>query len=237
MNLKCIIVDDEPVARKGLEEYVNDTGFLQLVGKCENAIKAMTLLNEKNVDLIFLDIQMPKLSGIDFLKSLREPPMVIFTTAYPEYALESYELDVIDYLVKPITFERFVKAAQKALDYKSLRENVTKGSTSDFFFVKCDHKYEKINYVDVLYIEAMQNYSIIHTGSKKLIAYITFSGIESKLPSDQFLKVHKSYIVHIPKINAVEGNEILIGSARIPISRNLKEEVMKRVVEGNLFKR
>lgn len=237
MKLNCIIVDDEPVARKGLAEYVQDTGFLELVGRCENAMKAATILNEQSVDLIFLDIQMPKMSGIDFLKSLRQPPMVIFTTAYPEFALESYELDVIDYLVKPITFDRFLKASQKAFDYKSLKLRASGSPSTNYFFVKCDHKFEKVNFADVLYIEAMQNYSIIHTPDRRLITYITFSGLESKLPTGQFLKVHKSFLVSVPKINAVEGNEILIGSARIPISRSLKDEVMKRIMDDNLFRR
>jgi DNA-binding LytR/AlgR family response regulator len=237
MKLNCIIVDDEPVARKGLEEYIMDCGFLTMEGSCENAIKAMTLLNEKAVDLIFLDIQMPKMSGIDFLKSLHQPPMVIFTTAYPEYALESYELDVIDYLVKPIPFERFLKSAQKAFDYKSLREKALAGSATDYFFVKSDNKYEKVKYADVLFVEAMQNYCIIHTSSGKLITYLTFGSMESNLPADQFLKVHKSFLVSIQKINAIEGSEILIGRARIPISRSLKEQVMKRIMDNNLFKR
>jgi len=237
VKLNCLIVDDEPVARKGLAEYVQDIGFLELVGKCESALKAASSIHEQSVDLIFLDIQMPKMSGIDFLKSFRQPPMVIFTTAYPEFALESYELDVIDYLLKPITFERFLKASQKALDYKLLKVRASGSSSTNYFFVKCDHKFEKVNFADVLFVEAMQNYCIIHTADRKLITYITFGGLEGKLPVDQFLKVHKSYLVSIPKINAVEGNEILIGASRVPISRSLKDEVLKRIMDDNLFRR
>lgn len=238
MKLNCLIVDDEPVARKGLEEYVGEVDFLQLAGKCENAVKAATFLNEGNIDLIFLDIHMPKLSGIEFLKALTNPPMVIFTTAYSEYALEGYTLDIIDYLVKPIPFERFLKAVQKAHDFHRLKHIASSQPASqEYFFIKCDYKYERVNYNDVLYIEAMQNYCIVHTRDRKMITYITFSGLESQLPAERFLKVHKSFLVAVEKIKSLDGNEIVIGNARIPISRNLKDEVMKKIMGDNLFKR
>lgn len=235
MKLNCLIVDDEPVARKGLEEYVREIDFLQHIASCENALKAENFLNEGNIDLLLLDIHMPKLSGIDFLKSLKQPPMVIFTTAYSDYALEGYALDIIDYLVKPIPFERFLKAARKAYDFYSLRHKADPAHA--YFFIKCDHKYEKVNFGDVLYLEAMQNYCIIHVPDRKMITYITFSGLESQLPADKFLKVHKSFIVALDKVKSLDGNEINIGNSRIPISRGLKEEVMKRIMGGNLFKR
>lgn len=237
MKLNCLIVDDEPVARKGLEEYVHEIDFLHLAGTCENAMKAASFLNQNNVDLLLLDIHMPKLSGIDFLKSLKNPPMVIFTTAYSDYALEGYALDIIDYLVKPIPFERFLKAVQKARDFHQLRHKEDAVATKDYFFIKCDHKFEKVNFADVRYIEAMQNYCIIYVPDRKMITYITFSGLESQLPSDKFLKVHKSFIVALDKVNSLDGNEIVIGSARIPISRGLKDEVLKRIMGDNLFKR
>lgn len=239
MKLNCLIIDDEPVARKGLEEYVTEVEFLHLAGKCENAVKASALLHDGKIDLLLLDIHMPKLSGIEFLKTLKNPPMVIFTTAYSEYALEGYSLDIIDYLVKPIPFERFLKAVQKAHDFYVLKQKAEASATTlpEYFFIKCDHKFEKVNYSDVFYVEAMQNYCIIHTAERKMITYITFSGLESQLPADRFLKVHKSFLVSLNKIKAVEGNEILIGSARIPISRNLKDEVMLKIMGDNLFKR
>ena len=238
MKLNCLIVDDEPVARMGLEEYVNEVDFLHLVGKCENAVRATAYLSEGNVDLILLDIQMPRLSGIEFLKTIRNPPMVIFTTAYSEYALEGYSLDIIDYLVKPIPFERFLKAVQKAHDFQVLKlKAASQSSAQEYFFIKCDHKYEKVNYSDVLYIEAMQNYCIVHVPDRKMITYITFSGLESQLPADRFLKVHKSFLVAIEKVKSIDGNEIIIGNARIPISRTLKDEVMNRIMGSNLFKR
>src|SRR5689334_3936387 len=236
MKLNCLIVDDEPVARKGMEEYVNEVSFLQLAGSCESAMKASSFLNEGKVDLMLLDIQMPKLSGIDFLKTLKNPPLVIFTTAFSEYALESYSLDVIDYLVKPISFDRFLRAVQKAFDFHSLRLKAG-AETENFFFIKCDHKYEKINYTDVLYVESMQNYCIIHTSDRKMITYITLSGLEEQLPPTRFLKVHKSFIVTLEKIKALDGHDILIGNARVPISRSIKDEVTAKIMGNHLFKR
>ncbi len=235
MNLRCLIVDDEPMARKGLEEYVKDIPFLELAGTCESAMRAKEFLLQNKVDLMLLDINMPQVTGIEFLKSLENPPLVIFTTAHPDYALDSYEMDVMDYLVKPIMFERFQKAVQKAQEYHTLR--VSTKTAADFFFIKCDHVFEKVFFNDVLYVEAMQNYCILHTVARKLIAYITLSGLEEKLPATRFMKVHKSYIVNLEKVTALDGNDLFINKAQIPISRNLKEDVMKRVMGGNLFKR
>jgi len=235
MKLKCLIVDDEPMARKGLEEYGKDTVLLELVGSCENAIVAREFLQQQTVDLMLLDINMPHVTGIEFLKSLTNPPLVIFTTAHPDYALESYSLDVMDYLVKPVMFDRFKQAVQKAWDYQSLR--ASSQPSPDYFFIKCDHVFEKIYFNDVLYIESMQNYCVIYTPHRKLIAYITLTGLEERLPKKKFLKVHKSYIVNLEKITALDGNDLYIGKAQIPVSRNLKDEVMNRVVGDNLFKR
>jgi DNA-binding LytR/AlgR family response regulator len=237
MKLNCLIVDDEPLARKGMEEYVKEVEFLQLTGSCENAVKASAFLNDGHVDLMLLDIQMPKLSGIDFLKTLKNPPLVIFTTAFSEYALESYSLDVIDYLVKPIPFDRFLKAVQKAFDFYTLKQKAGSDSTPNFFFIKCDHKFEKVNFSDVLYIEAMQNYCILHTPERKLITYITMTGLEEQLPKDRFLKVHKSFIVSLEKIKSLDGSEIIIANVRIPISRGIKDEVVNKIMGNNLFKR
>ncbi|MBX2965091.1 MAG: response regulator transcription factor [Cyclobacteriaceae bacterium] len=239
MKLNCLIVDDEPVARNGLEEYVNEVDFLHLAGKCENAIKASALLNEGNIDLLLLDIHMPKLSGIEFLKTLKNPPMVIFSTAYSEYALEGYSLDIIDYLVKPIPFERFFKAAQKAFDFYELKQKAELSSmpSPEYFFIKCNHKFEKVNYSDVLYVEAMQNYCTIHIPDRKMITYITLTALEEQFPKERFLKVHKSFIISLEKVSALDGNEIVIGNARIPISRSLKDEVTQKIIGNNLFKR
>ena len=238
MKLTCLIIDDEPVARKGIEEYIKEVDFLDLVAQCENPLKAARYVNEQTIDLIFLDIHMPKISGIEFLKGLKHPPLVIFTTAYSDYALEGYSLDVVDYLMKPIPFERFLKATQKAFEVHQLKKLAAEHKThSDYFFVKCDSKYEKVNYVDVRFVESLQNYVIVHTSTKKLITYMTLTSFESQLPKDQFLKVHKSFIVSIAGIKSIDGNEIIIGDARIPISRNLKDQVVNRIIGNNLFKR
>lgn len=239
MKLNCLIIDDEPFARKGLEEHIQEIDFLHCIASCENALKAGTYLNEQKIDLIYLDIQMPKVSGIDFLKSLKNPPLTIFTTAYANYAVEGYTLDVIDYLLKPITFERFLKASQKALDYFQLKmraENNTSPPT-DYFFVRCDRKFEKVFFRDVLYVESLQNYAVIHTPDRKLITYITLSSLENQLPKDQFLKVHKSYLVSVPNVKAIEGDEILIESMRIPISRTHREQIVQQILGNALFKR
>lgn len=235
MKLRCLIVEDEPMARKGLSDYVSDLSFLQLVGVCKNAEKAEDFLHYHEVDLMLLDIHMPGLTGIEFLRILKKPPLVIIITAHPDYALEGFELDVIDYIVKPVLFERFTKAAHKAFEFHSLRQSTT--SSADYFFIKCDRVFEKINYNDVLYIEAMQNYCIVHTATRKFITYITLSALEAKLPDTKFIRIHKSFIVAIEKITALDGNDVSIGTVQLPISRTLKPEVLKKILGNNLFKR
>lgn len=236
MKLNSLIIDDEPVARRGMVEYAMQVDFLNLMGECENALEASARMKEDTVDLLFLDIHMPKLSGIDFLKTLHQPPMVIITTAYHEYAIEGYSLDVIDYLVKPIPFERFLKAANKAFDFHKLKTQ-QKEIPSDYFFVRCNNKYEKVMHDEILYAEAMQNYSIIHTSDRKLITYLPISVLEGQLPKDCFQRVHKSFIVSLAQVKTIDGNEILIGPVRIPISRNLKDEVIRRILGSNFLKR
>jgi DNA-binding LytR/AlgR family response regulator len=239
MKMNCLIIEDEPMARKGLEEYVDEIDFLQRVASCENALKASRFMNEQQIDLIFLDIHMPKLSGIEFLKTLKNPPLTIFTTAYTEHAIEGYSLDVIDYLVKPITFDRFLKASRKALDFFQLKSKAVSGASepTDYFFVRCDNKFEKVFFQDVSFIESLQNYAVIHVPGRKLITYLTLSGLENQLPGDRFIKVHKSYIVSVRHIRAIEGSEILINGDRIPISRGLRDEVIRQIMGNRLFKR
>lgn len=231
MKLQCIIIDDEPMARMGLKEYISDTGFLELAGEYDNPLKAAGL----QADLLFLDIQMPKLNGVDFLRSLPHPPMVIFTTAHSEYALQGFELNVIDYLVKPFTFERFLKAALKAQAFAGYHE--AKTPPDDYFFIKCDNKLERVSFADILYVEALQNYVAIYTPQRKFITYLTFKAVEDYLPDTLFIKVHKSFIVSVSKIDSIDGNDIFIGKEQIPVSRNLKEEVMKRVLNNRYLKR
>jgi len=239
MKIDCIIVDDEPLARKGLKEYIHDVDFLNLVGEFDNAVKAADILSKETVQLLFLDIQMPKITGLDFFRSLKQPPPVIFTTAYPQYALEGFDVNALDYLVKPISFERFLKAAIKAKEYFELRkENESSAaSNEEYFFVKSDNKLVKIFYNEILFVEALQNYVTIHTTTKKYITYLTFKSVEEYLPQGAFIKTHKSYIVSAAKIESIEGNDIRIKEHHVPISRNEKDQVMERLLKGKFLKR
>lgn len=239
--LSCLIIDDEPLARKGLREYIADVDFLELAGEFDSPLKATDALSKGQIHLLFLDIHMPKISGIDFLKTLQHPPLVIFTTAYPQYALEGFDLSVLDYLLKPISFDRFFKAVLKAKEHYERRQPA--GSTAspetkdDYIFIKADNKLVKLAYNDIVFVEALQNYVAIHTAEKKFITYLTFKSIEESLPADLFIKVHKSYLVAVQKISSIEGNEIIAGTHHIPISRNLKDEVMERLLKGRFLKR
>jgi DNA-binding LytR/AlgR family response regulator len=243
--LNCVIIDDEPLARECIGNYVQEVDFLKLVGFGSNPVELTRLLDEQEVDLIFLDIHMPVINGIEYLKMAQNPPMVIITTAYPSYALEGFQLDVLDYLVKPITFIRFFKAANKAKEYSQLlSKSITVDSTrtqatadSDYFFIKCDYKYEKIYFNDILYIQALHNYIIIYTTKGKYITLLSLKNIEQNLEGHPFIRVHKSYIVSIPQIEAIENNDILIQSFRIPISRNFQQQVINRVVNDRLWKK
>jgi two-component system LytT family response regulator len=238
--IHCVIIDDEPLAREGIADYVREVDFLSLVGTCENPLELMKLLERETVDLIFLDIQMPKMNGIDFLRVVSKPPMVIITTAFPSFALEGFQLNVLDYLVKPITFDRFFKSVHKARDYFSLLRSSASSASSassgaDYFFIKCGNKYEKINFTDILYVEGMQNYVTIYTTRGKYITLLYLKNLEENLDPSAFIRVHKSFIVSIRKIDGISGNEISIGEFRIPISRNYKEIVLSRVVSSKLW--
>jgi DNA-binding LytR/AlgR family response regulator len=241
MNINCIIIDDEPIARTGLKEYIADIDFLNLAGEFDNPLGATELIGAGEVQLIFLDIQMPKITGLDFFKTLKNPPAVIFTTAYPQYALDGFEVNALDYLVKPISFDRFLKAAMKAKEYYEVRQENKiaggEGGNSEYFFIKADNRLVKILFDDILFVEALQNYVTIHTNSKKYISYLTFKSVEDYLPANRFIKVHKSYIVAASRIDSIDGNEIRIGEHRIPISRSLKDEVTEKLLKGKFLKR
>ncbi len=238
MNITCIIIDDEPLARKGLKEYVTDVDFLNLIGEFDNPLKAAEFISRGEVQLLFLDIQMPKITGLDFFKTLQNAPPVIFTTAYPQYALEGFEVNALDYLVKPVSFDRFFKAVLKAKEFYEVRDtNRKETESSDYFFIKADNKLVKILFDEVLYVEALQNYVTIHTAARKYMTYLTFKSVEDYLPADKFLKVHKSYIVAASKIDSIEGNDIRIGQQHIPISRNQKDEVMDKLLKNRFLRR
>jgi len=221
------------MARKGLQGYVEKTDFLLLKGVCENVLQLNTVLKEQPVDLLFLDIEMPYITGIDFLRNTPQPPKVIFTTAYEQYAIKGYELDVLDYLLKPISFDRFLKAANKAYEY------FRQGQQNDqpYIFVKADGRLEKICFSDILFIEALENYVAIYTPARKVITHSTLKGIQERLPAMQFVQPHKSYLVNIGHINAVEGNMLHVGTYQVPISKYLKEAIMEKIVNDKLLRR
>lgn len=239
MKLKCIIIDDEPVARKILQEFIEEIDYLELTGQAENPLKAMTLLNEHDIDLVFLDINMPKISGIDFLKNSKSNANIIMTTAYPEYAAEAYGLDVLDYLIKPISFTRFLKACDKVKEIETLKRSVPvkPRDPGDHFFVKCNNRLEKVFYHDLFYAEAMLNYVMLHTGSKKMMVYVTIKSLEEQLPADIFIKVHKSFIVNKTKIKSIDGNVLDISNEKITISQNLREKVIAEIVKDRIIRR
>ncbi|KAI9437882.1 hypothetical protein F5148DRAFT_1294075 [Russula earlei] len=192
------IIDDEPIARKILREYIEEIDYLELIGEAENPLKATTILDTHTIDIVFLDINMPKISGINFLKSAKTNASIIMTTAYNEYAVEAYGLDVLDYLLKPIAFDRFVKACNKAKEARALQKTITDNpdKPDDHFFIKCDNQIEKVLYDELIYAEAMMNYVMLHTHSRKMMVYITIRRLEEQLPTNIFIKVHKSFIVN-----------------------------------------
>jgi len=239
MKLKCLIIDDEPIARKVLQEYISDIDWLELAGQAENPLRAMNLLNANDIDILLLDINMPKINGIDFLKSSKCDASVIITTAYTEYAVESYGLDVLDYLVKPIGFDRFLKACNKAREARELKKlaKVPPQKVNDHFFIKSNNQIEKVFYHDLLYAEAMLNYVMLYTHTKKMMVYVTIKSLEEQLPPDLFIKVHKSFIVNIGKIKSIEGNVLDIGNEKIAISQGLREKVVNEIIKDKMIKR
>ncbi|HEX8020386.1 LytTR family DNA-binding domain-containing protein [Mucilaginibacter sp.] len=238
MILKCLIIDDEPIARKLLQEYIEETDFLVLSGAAENPLKATSLINKLDIDLIFLDVNMPKMNGFQFLRSAAKLPMVIMTTAYGEYALEGFEMAVVDYLVKPFSLERFLKASQKALELQILKQKASPPKNeADHFYVKCDGKIERVVYAELIYVEAMANYVTLYTLHKKLVVYLTVKGLQEKLPADRFIQVHKSYIVNTAMISNIEGNMLNLNGNKIGIGLSFYDDVMDRILKGRLFKR
>lgn len=231
--LKVVIVDDEPLARDVLETYVDRLPDLELVAKCSNAIEANQVLRDHAVDLMFLDIQMPELTGIDFLKSLSNPPQVIFTTAYPDYAIEGFELNAVDYLLKPIAFDRFMKAVNKAESKSTIMDE-----EEDYFFVKADKKLIKVKYDSILYIEGLKDYVIIRHDEGRVITLQTMKSLETKLPKNKFKRIHRSFIANIDKIKAVEGNMIHLeekGKDKvIPIGKNYRDELLRMINDKKL---
>jgi len=237
--MNVVIVDDEPLAIDVLETYVEQIPELNIVAKCTNALEANEIIRKGDIDLLFLDIQMPQITGIDFLKSLSNPPMVIFTTAYSNYALEGFELNALDYLLKPISLDRFMKAVNKAKEQYDLVHREGGGSDDtppagdDFFFVKADKKLVKVRYSEILYIEGLKDYVIIRLQEGRVITLQTMKSLEEKLPSNKFRRIHRSYIVALDKINALVGNMVEVtekGQTKtLPVGKNYRDELLELV--------
>lgn len=235
MKIKCLIIDDEPLAHRVIERYGENVPFLEIVAKCFNAIEAIEVMHNQQIDLIFLDINMPKLSGMEFLKTLKNPPLVIITTAYSEYAIQGYEMDVVDYLMKPFSFERFFRAIQKAEDILRSRD----GSFHDgkeaavledeYIFIKSSKKTYKVNLNEILYIEALGDYVKIFTDERMIVSYQSLKNIEVMLPQRTFPRIHKSFIISLPKIDLIEGSHVKIKDRLIPIGTNFKADFDKLI--------
>lgn len=236
--IKAIIVDDEPLALDVLETYIAQLPELELVARCENALEAREVLKEHDVDLLFLDINMPQLTGIDFLKTLSVKPNFIFTTAHPYYAVEGFELNAIDYLMKPISLERFMKAVNKVIDMQVGETSAPEKKKENFIFVKADKKLIKVNFDDILYIEGLKDYVIIRQREGRVITLHTMKSLESKLPDHIFKRIHRSYIVNIGAIDAIVGNMIELKEKsqvkHIPIGKNYREELLKVINKNRL---
>jgi DNA-binding LytR/AlgR family response regulator len=229
--MKCIAIDDEPLALEIIKEYCNKTGFIYLTNTYTNPLDSITDIRMHNIDLIFLDIQMPNLTGFNFLKSLTNPPLIIITTAYPEHALTGFEFSVVDYLVKPFSFERFIKAVTKAFDLNNLMKgnNPNSSSEPDFFLVKVEYSTVKIDLASILYIEGLKDYIKIYCGSKPILTKSTLKNIEAKLPSAKFIRIHKSFIVSLSKVKSIENSRIVIGDIRIPIGDKYRDQFYEKL--------
>ena len=229
MTLRAIAIDDEPLALEVIQRFAGKTPSLDLIRTFENPIAAAEFIQQEPVDLVFLDIQMPDLSGIQFLQSIAAKPLIIFTTAYSQYAVNSYELDAVDYLLKPILFDRFMMAVNKALrQYKARqvpepRPEEVEDSGHDYLFIKSDTRYFKVNHADILYIEGMRDYIAVHTPKQKILTLMSMTNMLKRLPPEDFMRVHKSYIIGLTHITLIQHNRVFIGDKEIPISNSYKD--------------
>lgn len=225
--IRCLIVDDEPLAREILGQYVSQSDELQLVGACKNANEVVELLQKESVDVLFLDIQMPGISGMALMKSLENPPLVVFTTAYDQYAVEGYEVSAVDYLLKPISPDRFKKAVEKVKDM--IRYKKSSSNDLDYMFIRADYQDIKVMFDDILYVEGLKDYVKVVTKEKRIITLTNIKGMLEKLPQDRFIRVHKSYIVAKDKVQTVKGTILTIDDKEIPIGLTFKDNFMKRM--------
>lgn len=235
ITFKCLVVDDESLAREGICEYIEKLDFMTLAGVCSSAIEAAEFLKKESVDLMFLDIQMPHLSGLDFLESLISPPLTVFTTAFSEYALDGFRLHVVDYLLKPISFKRFFQASLKAYELHKLIQQGGDPIDNTNMFVRQGDSYVKIDWMKILYVESMQNYLKLYFKNETIIIYQTMMSLEKLLPQSAFFRIHKSYLVNILHIDLISGNKLLIDGHELPISRQRREELLNTIVYKNLI--
>jgi len=227
--MNCIIVDDEPLARDIIESFVEKVPYLKLICSCANAFEASAAIQENNIDLLFLDIQMPDINGLKFLETLEYQPYVIFTTAYSEYAIEGYEKNAVDYLLKPIAPERFLKAVNKAKDLFDMKNSQAFDAERDFMFIKVEYQTIKVRFEDIIYIEGLKDYVKIYTKKGMMMTLLNVKGILEKLPQKDFVRIHKSYVVSIPNIEKIERSRIVYGEKRIPIGDAYKELFLARI--------
>lgn len=224
MNVKAIIVDDEPLAQQVILKYAQDIPNLEIVCACNNALEANQAIREKQIDLMFLDVNMPKLSGLDFLKNLKNPPLVILTTAYTDYALEGYELNILDYLKKPFGFDRFFKAFQKAEEQLALlNQRHETSSGQEYIFIKSNKKAVRIEISDICFIEGLGDYIKIHLKDNHLVTNLSMKKMEELLPADAFFRIHKSFIIRLDRIQSIEGNLVEIGKHKLPVGNNFRQ--------------
>lgn len=240
--LRTLIVDDEPLARAGMSDYVSRLDWLEEAGQAANGLVALEMIQQQPVDLLLLDVQMPGLSGLDLLRSLTKPPAVILTTAHPDFAVESFDLDVVDYLLKPIAFARFLKAVLRVRERlteststASLPTNSAPAASPQPLFIKHNGRVEKVAPGAILYVESLENYCQIHTVSGTITALLTLKDLLGALPETDFLQVHRSYVVNLKHVSAGEGNQLVIGQAHVPISRSRRAEVQERIFGGRLL--
>jgi len=236
-NISCIIVDDEPLARKGIELLIKDIPWLDLVGQFPNAIQADAFLSSNNIDLLFLDIEMPGLNGLEYIKSKPINVQIILTTAYPQFALEAFELDVVDYLLKPIRMERFYKAVTKVQEYKQSKKAEINDITDNYFYIKSDRKYVKLLFSEVLYIKGMKDYVMLFTEKDKFMTALNIKTIFKQLPKSIFARISKSYLVNVDQISSIDLDSVMVGKDELTLSNTYKEAFLKDHIKGKLFKR
>lgn len=235
--MNCIIIDDEPLAREELQALLEEISDIEILAKFSNAVKALEFLKEHSVDLIFLDIEMPLMKGLEFAQLIPEQTLIVFTTAYPQYALKSYELDAIDYLLKPLDVNRLEKAVKKAVLYRELlseKKNTIESNTQDFLFIKADRRYHKIYFKDVWFVEGLKDYVIIHTRNQKLITAMNLKSMHQKLPAEDFMRVSKSYVVNLEYIDSFDNHTLYINESEIPLGEVYKKDFFEKYSGGTL---